>query len=326
MPPGTLVEKSPRPLTASRFHQLAAIPPEIEWYANITNPRTRRAYRIDLDDFMAFVGIARPEEFRIVTRSHIIAWRDSLSQRGCSPTTIRRKLSALSSLFNALCDRNAVTHNPVRGVKRPAANSNEGLTPALGNAQARDLLEAPPEDTLKGKRDRAILATLLYHGLRREELCKLRVRDIQHREDVAHFRIEGKGGKIRFIPVKLKARRLIREYLEMAGHTDDLNGPLFRPVRNNATGWRPGTLNKPLHPNAVYQIVTRYATLTGITAEVPGLCVHSMRATAATNSLERGADIAKVQEWLGHANIATTRLYDKRHTRPEDSPTFKVEY
>lgn len=50
------------------------------------------------------------------------------------------------------------------------------------------------------------------------------------------------------------------------------------------------------------------------------------RATAATNALEHEADIAKVQEWLGHANIATTRLYDKRATRPEDSPTFKVNY
>ena len=54
--------------------------------------------------------------------------------------------------------------------------------------------------------------------------------------------------------------------------------------------------------------------------------VHALRATAATNALEHEADIAKVQEWLGHANIATTRLYDRRKNRPEDSPTFKVSY
>jgi integrase len=57
-----------------------------------------------------------------------------------------------------------------------------------------------------------------------------------------------------------------------------------------------------------------------------GFCVHALRATAATNALAHNADIAKVQEWLGHANIATTRLYDRRQSRPEESPTFKVEY
>ena len=88
-----------------------------------------------------------------------------------------------------------------------------------------------------------------------------------------------------------------------------------------------GTLAKALHPQSVYvQIVKRYATDVGITVAVPGVCAHSLRATAATNALENGADIAKVQEWLGHAEISTTRRYDKRSSRPEDSPSFKVRY
>jgi site-specific recombinase XerD len=53
---------------------------------------------------------------------------------------------------------------------------------------------------------------------------------------------------------------------------------------------------------------------------------RALRATAATNALDHQADIVKVQEWLGHANISTTRIYDRRKTRPEDSPTFKVSY
>ena len=70
----------------------------------------------------------------------------------------------------------------------------------------------------------------------------------------------------------------------------------------------------------------KYGQETGLNIEVNGLCVHSMRATAATNALSHEADIAKVQEWLGHANVSTTRLYDRRKTRPEDSPTFRVRY
>ena len=76
---------------------------------------------------------------------------------------------------------------------------------ALKREQARELPKAPPVDTLKDIRDRAILATLLFHGIRREELCKLRARDYQRREGILHFRIEGKGDKVRFIPVATKA-------------------------------------------------------------------------------------------------------------------------
>jgi integrase/recombinase XerD len=72
--------------------------------------------------------------------------------------------------------------------------------------------------------------------------------------------------------------------------------------------------------------VRRYAREVGLLEVVPGLCVHSLRATAATNALAHEADIAKVQEWLGHADISTTRMYDKRQSRPEDSPTFKIHY
>jgi site-specific recombinase XerD len=86
-------------------------------------------------------------------------------------------------------------------------------------------------------------------------------------------------------------------------------------------------LDRSLDPASLYRnIVRHYGLAAGISAEVVGLCVHSLRATAATNALSHQADIAKVQEWLGHANVSTTRLYDRRKTRPEDSPTFRVQY
>src|SRR5882724_630483 len=99
---------SVRRLTDSQFQGLANVPPEIEWFANIDNPRTRRAYKTDIEEFSAFVGIHRPDEFRSVTRSHVIAWRKTLEERALSASTIRRKLSALSSLFEYLCECNSV--------------------------------------------------------------------------------------------------------------------------------------------------------------------------------------------------------------------------
>lgn len=108
-----------------------------------------------------------------------------------------------------------------------------------------------------------------------------------------------------------------------AGHGDNAAGPLFRPVRNNRTG----ELDKALDPGSVYtNIVRKYGLETGISAEVNGLCVHSLRATATTNALSHDSDIAKVQEWMAHANVSTTRFYDRRKTRPEESPTFRVKY
>ena len=316
-------EDAPRALTAVEFQGLAEVPPALEWFANLGYGKTRRAYQRDVQGFMDFAGIKNPEEFRLVTRAHVIAWRRELERRDLAPSTLRRKLSALSSLFDYLCEQNAVLLNPVRGVKRPKAQQHEGLTPALSDDQARLLLEAPPADTLKGQRDRAILATLLYHGLRREELCRLRVRDIQARGGVMHLRIEGKGDKRRFLPVVPKALRLMREYLAVAGHAQDLDGPLFRPVKNSRTG----ILRKPLDPWSVYERVVRhYGRKLGLMDGVVGFCAHSLRATAATNALDHEADIAQVQAWLGHANVSTTRLYDKRHSRPEDSPSFKVRY
>src|SRR5262252_3013067 len=149
-----LIPTKARALSAKEFLDLAEVPPEIEWFANITNQQTRRAYHNDLKDFMRFARITNPEVFRVVTRAHLIAWRKELERRGCEGSTIRRKLSAVSSLFEYLCERNAVVHNPVKGVKRPKANTNEGLTPALSDEQARMLLDAPAGETLKGRRDR----------------------------------------------------------------------------------------------------------------------------------------------------------------------------
>jgi site-specific recombinase XerD len=318
----TILIAQARALTAPEFQRLADVPPEAQWFANLDSDQTRRAYKNDLRAFMAFTGIAQPQEFRLVTRSHVLAWRADLESQKLAGSTIRRKLAALASLYEYLCETNAVTHNPVKGVKRPKVESYEGKTPALGDAQARALLDAPPADTLKGKRDRAILSVLLYHALRREELTKLLVKDFcQERRGVPHLRVQGKGGKLRYIPTHADTLRLISEYLQTSGHGADLSGALFRPIVNGHAGHTATALTS----GGVYSaVVVRYMKQVGIKGDNMG--PHALRATAATSALEHNADIAKVQEWLGHASISTTRAYDRRGSKPEDSPTFRVSY
>ncbi len=92
---------------------------------------------------------------------------------------VRHRLAALSSLFEYLYEKNAVTRNPVKGVKPPPVESNEGKTQALRDRRARALLDAPDSVSLKGMRDGTMLATLLYQALRRDDLCKVSVKDFR---------------------------------------------------------------------------------------------------------------------------------------------------
>jgi site-specific recombinase XerD len=315
----TIYQDGERRLTAAEFHGLATVPAAADCFANIDNPRTRRAYQNDLQDFCSFVGLATADEFRVVTRSHVLAWRAQLEKRALSGATIRRKLAALASLFGHLLESNAVAGgNPVHGVKRHKIETNEGKTPALGDHQAKALLDAPDLTTLKGLRDRAILAVLLYHGLRRAEAVQLSAGDIVERRGIRHLLIHGKGGKVRYLPLHPVAADRIHAYLEQSGHhLVNPKGPLFLPLRGP-------TDRGGITADGIYKMVEAYAKKAGI--EVAGLGVHGLRATAATNALEHEADIAKVQAWLGHANISTTKIYDRRKNRPEDSPTYKVRY
>lgn len=313
------LETGNRQLSTNQFAQLRDIPPEVEWFANIDNAKTRRAYKIDLNDFMAFVGLDQVEDLRLITRAHVLAWRAELENRSLAKSTIRRKLAALSSLFGYLSDVNAVPNNPVDGVKRPKVDTYEGKTPTISDIQARELLNAPDAKAqgLKVLRDKAILSTLLFHALRREELCLLKVGDIEERRGVKHLKVSGKGGKTRYLPLNPGSATLIYEYLAFAGHGYDRQLPLFRRLSDRA-GLNP---ESRMTADAIYKIVRHYSMVLGFP-----IGVHSLRATAATNALDHDADIKKVQEWLGHANIATTQIYDRRRSKPEDSPTFKISY
>lgn len=141
--------------------------------------------------------------------------------------------------------------------------------------------------------------------------------DIQERRGIKHLQIRGKGGKLRYLPLHPVSAERIYLYLQASGHGLHNQGPLFPALRGPKS-------DSGISADGIYRLVGQYALQVGI--EINGLGVHGLRATAATNALENEADIAKVQAWLGHANISTTKMYDRRQSRPEDSPTFKVRY
>lgn len=133
---------------------------------------------------------------------------------------------------------------------------------------------------------------LLYHGLCQEEAAQLLTGNLQERRGIKHLQVKGKDGKTRYLPLHPVAAERIYVYLEKDNQREPGNRPLFRSLRGRTTGAR-------ISAKGIYTVVAQWAKAAGI--QVEGLKVHGLRATAATNALKHDGEIAKVQEWLGHA-------------------------
>ena len=175
-------------------------------------------------------------------------------------------------------EKQAISHNPTKGVKRPDAPSEK--TPFLPDALIGKLLNAPAGETLKAKRDRAMLTTFAYHALREDELGRLSVRDYSIWDGLLQFKVWGKGNKPRYVEVGPLTQRLLEVYFTAAGHREDLEGPLFRPLQDG--GRKRETPH--LSPTAIYRIIMAYAKEAQIFDQVRAFNVHSLRTTAANNA------------------------------------------
>jgi len=305
----------------SRLDQLAAIPEEEIWLAKQKSARTRRAYRLDVRHFMRALGITSTDMLRQVDHRAVIAWeRMQREQDGAAPSTVRRRLAALSSLFKHLVRHGAATRNPVVDVERPAINREEGSTAAFSKAEAHKLLDAPPADTLAGLRDRAILSVGLQVGFRRAEIAALNVGDLHQNRGFEALRVIRKGGRRESLAINPQAAQRIRAYLEIAGHGDHPDAQLFRPVRGNAKPFDPAGR---MDPDAIDRMVRKHVVAIGLAR---GYSAHSMRATFITTALENGAQLEDVQKAAGHRDPSTTKLYDRRGYNPEKAASFFATY
>ena len=310
-----------RPGQLASLADLAAIPEEEIWLASQKSARTRRAYRLDVAHFMRTLGITTPDQLRQVDHRAVIAWeRIMREQEGAAASTVRRRLSALSSLFKHLVRHGSAGRNPVADVARPSINREEGSTAAFSKTQARKLLDAPSPDTLAGMRDRAILSVGLQVGLRRAEIAGLSVGDLHQNRGYDALRLTRKGGRRDALAIHPQAAHRIRAYLDQAGHGNDQAGSLFRPLRGNAKAHNPAGR---MDPDAIDRLVRKYVAAIGLTR---GYSAHSMRATFITTALENGAQLEDVQKAAGHRDPSTTKLYDRRGYNPEKAASFFATY
>jgi integrase/recombinase XerD len=305
----------------STIDQLAQIPEEEIWLQKQKSPRTRRAYRLDVQHFMMTLGISTVDELRQADHRAVIAWERYMREvEHAASSTIRRRLAALSSLFRHLIDYGGAVRNPAREVARPAINRQEGATLAFSKGQARKLLDLPAEDTIAGLRDRAILSVGLQVGLRRAEIAALKVGDLHQNRGYDSLRVIRKGGRRDALAINPQTAARLRAYLEAADHNLDSDGPMFRPLRHNG---KQDAERRHMDPDAIDRVVRKYAAGLGVDR---GYSAHSMRATFITTALENGAQLEDVQKAAGHRDPSTTKLYDRRGYNPEKAASFFATY
>ena len=256
----------------STLDQLADIPEEEIWLQKQKSARTRRAYRQDVQHFMRTLAITAPEELRQADHKAVIAWERTMREtEHAAPSTIRRRLAALSSLYKHLVRHDHAMRNLVGEVERPAINRDEGSTLAFAKAEACKLLDLPAEDTIAGLRDRAILSVGLQVGLRWAEIATLTVGDLHQNRGYDSLRVMRKGGRRDALAINPQTAARLRAYLDAAGHGADIEGPLFRPLRHNG---KQDAERRHMDPDAIDRVVRKYAGALGLDR---GYSAHSMR-------------------------------------------------
>jgi integrase/recombinase XerD len=305
----------------STLDALASLPEEEVWLASRKSRETRQAYAGDVRRFMRLFGITSREALRQVDRKIMMAYARHLREvQRLHPTTIRRRLSALSSLFRHLVQFEVIAANPVQAIDRPAINRWQGMTPAFSPQEARALLDAPDPTMEEGLRARAILSLGLQVGLRQSEIMRLKVRDLHTTGGYAALRVIRKRGKHDVIVIHPETAQRLRAYLAVAGHGQDRDGPLFRRLTR---GGSEQDRRRPLRPERVEWVVRTYTQQIGLGR---GYSSHSMRTTFITTALENGAKLEDVQRTVGHADPSTTQLYDRGRFTPQKSAALLVDY
>ena len=168
------------------------------------------------------------------------------------------------------------------------------------------MIDAPRADTLRGKRDRGLLAVLLGCGLRRSEVVHLTVEHLQRRED--HWAIVdlvgwaivdlvGKGGHVRTVPVPDWVKARVDDWMQASGNS---SGCLFRSINKRGIVWGSGLTEK-----VVWYVVKNFAKLVAIEKVAP----HDLRRTCARLCQVAGGKLEQIQFLLGHVSVQTTERY-----------------
>ena len=269
---------------------------------SVTSPHSRRSYEKGLRLFFAWYRDQPREQPRpAFSKALVGAYRAWLLEQSHAPSTINLRLSPVRKLAREMSDNGLLAPEQAAAIERVAGVKQQGVRTGnwLSKEQASELLNAPNPETLKGKRDRAMLALLLGCGLRRTELLSLMVDQIEQREGRWVIPdLVGKGHRRRTVPVPAAVKIRVEEWVLAAGIYE---GKLFRPI--SKAGKLTGDAMQD--EKGIWHIVVQYARQTSLGKLAP----HDLRRTCARLCRKAGGDLEQIQLLLGHASIQTTERY-----------------
>jgi integrase/recombinase XerD len=281
--------------------------------ASAAAPNTRRSYATAYRAFAAFLcaryGEASIDTFTVAT---VAGWRDELTAQGLAPSSIAQRVSAVRRLAAAIGADPLVAQVRCTHVQheRPSALSDRELSVLLAHPDLR---------TTIGVRDRAILELLARAGLRRSELARLTLTDIQERGRQPDKRrrtaiaprrgnqtplevvVRGsKRGRTRTVPLHADAVEALRGWY--TARPPAATDALFVSLRQ-----RRSARAEPLSPGAVGDVVAKYAAAAAVRDD--RRTAHALRHTFCTMLAERGVAMEVIRALAGHVDIRTTQIY-----------------
>jgi site-specific recombinase XerD len=263
----------------------------------LPSPESKRAYGQALDDFFRWCGAEAVDGF---TKATVNAYRADLEARRLSSSTINQRLSAIRKLALEAADNGfmppdqASAISRVKGPKQAGARTGQWLT----REQAERLISTPNPTTLRGSRDRALLAVLIGCGLRRREAATLSVEHIQLR-DARWVIVDliGKGRRVRTVPMPSWTKHAIDSWMAGSGIN---SGIVFRSMNKGGR-----VIGKSMTARSICEIVHR----AGADIGAPNLAPHDLRRTFAKLAHKGKAALEQIQLSLGHASVTTTERY-----------------
>ena len=277
---------------------------EIEFFAEYLtverglSANTLAAYRHDLESAAEFLEDSGVTSWDKCTYDDLMDVLEDLHSQGFETSSIARHLVSLKVFFRYLAQEELISVNVTEVMDSPRLWKI--LPDFLSESEVGKLLNSfnPRSDDPLEFRNRVILELLYSSGLRASEAATLPLRAIDFEKEL--LRVEGKGSKVRLVPVGKPALRLLKKYVseirpELAGEKGAFQSALFLSVRG-----------KPLDRERVWQVVKIAAERSGITKNI---YPHILRHSFASHLLANGADLRAIQEMLGHADISTTEIY-----------------